>query len=106
MLGHAVPITATPPPPLQIKIVPASIQDKGSAQIILPNTQATTTSAQSIQVVNSAAASDVPVNDDDDDVTEVLDSDEVNFSDSEPFLLFVLSHKVQKHRNSCAEFAS
>ncbi|XP_013864397.1 TOX high mobility group box family member 4-A [Austrofundulus limnaeus] len=71
--GHAVPITATPPPPLQIKIVPASIQDKGSAQIILPNTKTAAASAHSIQVVNSAATSGVPVNE---DVTEVLDSDE------------------------------
>ncbi|XP_017276420.1 TOX high mobility group box family member 4-A [Kryptolebias marmoratus] len=71
--GHAMSITATSPPPLQIKIVPASIQDKEAAQIILPDTEAAAVSAQSIQVVNSAVTSGVPV---DDDIAEVLDSDE------------------------------
>lgn len=71
-----MPLAATPPPPLQIKIVPASIQEKVSAQILLPNTGATAAPAQSIQVVSSAAAAAVPVSD---DVTEVLDSDEVIF---------------------------
>lgn len=71
--GHAVSIAATPPPPLQIKIVPASIQDKEAVQVILPDTEAA--SAPSVHVVNPAATSSIPVIN---DVTEVLDSDEVS----------------------------
>lgn len=69
--GHVVSMAATPPPPLQIKIVPASIQDKEAVQVILPDTEVA--SAQSMHVVSSSAG--VPVID---DVTEALDSDEVS----------------------------
>ncbi|XP_047444499.1 TOX high mobility group box family member 4-A isoform X2 [Mugil cephalus] len=80
--GLPVSVTATPPPPLQIKIVPASIQGKEALPIIVPNTAAAsstaTTSAQSVpilsvQVVNSA---ETPSNPDGDYVTEVLHSEE------------------------------
>lgn len=79
-----VSVTATPPPPLQIKIVPASLQGKEALPIIVPNTadasSTVTTSAQStpvvsVQVVNSA---DVSGSQDEDEVTEVLPSEEVN----------------------------
>ncbi|XP_049453696.1 TOX high mobility group box family member 4-A [Epinephelus fuscoguttatus] len=82
MPGVPVSITATPPPPLQIKIVPASLQGKESLPIIVPNTVAVsssaTTSAQSapvvsVQVVNST---DTSGNTDEDVVTEVLHSEE------------------------------
>lgn len=84
MLGLPVSVTATPPPPLQIKIVPASLQGKDSLPIIVPNTAnvsaAACVSAQSaavvsLQVVNSA---DTPGNTDEDEVTEVLPAEEVN----------------------------
>lgn len=84
MLGLPVSVTATPPPPLQIKIVPASLQGKDSLPIIVPDTadvsSTVTTSAQSapvvsVQVVNSA---ETAANTDDDEVTEVLPSEEVN----------------------------
>ncbi|XP_023277720.1 TOX high mobility group box family member 4-A-like [Seriola lalandi dorsalis] len=80
--GLPVSITATPPPPLQIKIVPASLQGKEALPIIVPNTAAApstmTTSAQSapvmsVQVVNSADVSGSP---DEDEVTEVLPSED------------------------------
>uniref|UniRef100_UPI0037E7FBB1 TOX high mobility group box family member 4-A isoform X2 n=1 Tax=Semicossyphus pulcher TaxID=241346 RepID=UPI0037E7FBB1 len=80
--GLPVSVTATPPPPLQIKIVPASLQGKEALPIIVSNTanvsSTTTTSAQStpmvsVQVVNSA---DTQGNTDDDEVTEVLNSEE------------------------------
>ncbi|XP_070774821.1 TOX high mobility group box family member 4-A [Enoplosus armatus] len=80
--GPPVSITATPPPPLQIKIVPASLQGKDALPIIVPNTAAAsstaTTSVQSapvvsVQVVNSA---DTPSNTDEDEVTELLPSEE------------------------------
>uniref|UniRef100_A0A3B5BN39 TOX high mobility group box family member 4-A-like n=1 Tax=Stegastes partitus TaxID=144197 RepID=A0A3B5BN39_9TELE len=79
--GHPVSVTATPPPPLQIKIVPASIQGKEALPRIVPNTAAAsstaTTSGQSapvvsVQVVNSAETSG---NGDEDVVTEVLPSE-------------------------------
>lgn len=82
--GLPLSVTATPPPPLQIKIVPASLQGKEALPIIVPNTVAVsstaTTSAQSapvvsVKVVNSA---DTSGNTDDDEVTEVLPSEEVN----------------------------
>lgn len=84
MPGHPLSVTATPPPPLQIKIVPASIQGKETLPIIVPDTAASsstvTTSVQSapvvsLQVVGSTETSGHP---DDDDVTEVLPSEEVN----------------------------
>ncbi|XP_026230719.1 TOX high mobility group box family member 4-A isoform X2 [Anabas testudineus] len=80
--GLPASLTATPPPPLQIKIVPASLQGTEALPIIVPTTAAgsttATTSAQSapvvsVQVVNSA---DVPSNPDEDEVTEVLPSEE------------------------------
>ncbi|XP_060900019.1 TOX high mobility group box family member 4-A isoform X2 [Labrus mixtus] len=75
--GVPVSLTATPPPPLQIKIVPSSLQGKDTLPIIVPSTVALTTSAQSapvsVQVVNSA---DSQGNTDDDEVTEVLHSEE------------------------------
>ena len=83
MTGVPVSVTATPPPPLQIKIVPASLQAKETLPIIVPNTvsasSAVTSSSQSapvvsVQVVNSA---DVPGSPDEDEVTEVLPSEEV-----------------------------
>lgn len=92
MPGLPVSVTATPPPPLQIKIVPASLQGKEALPIIVPNTVAVsstaTASAQSapvVQVVNS----DTTGNTDEDVVTEVLHSEEVNVLNS--LLLFVLS---------------
>ncbi|XP_071347406.1 TOX high mobility group box family member 4-A isoform X2 [Trachinotus anak] len=80
--GLPVSITATPPPPLQIKIVPAPLQGKEALPIIVPNnadaSSTATTSAQpapvvSVQVVNSA---DVSGSADEDEVTEVLPSEE------------------------------
>lgn len=88
MIGLPVSITATPPPPLQIKIVPASLQGKNSLPIIVPDStdvsSIVTTSAQSapivaVQVVRSA---DTTANTDEDDVTEVLPSEEVNIQKS------------------------
>lgn len=80
-------VTATPPPPLQIKIVPAPIQGKQALPIIVPSTAASssteTTSAQAPPVVSllqeddSAETSGHADDDDDDDVTEVLPSEEV-----------------------------
>lgn len=84
MPGLPVSVTATPPPPLQIKIVPASLQGKNSLPIIVPDTSnvsnTVTPSAQSgavvsVQVLNSA---DMSGNTDEDEVTEVLPSEEVN----------------------------
>ncbi|XP_019960098.2 TOX high mobility group box family member 4-A isoform X1 [Paralichthys olivaceus] len=82
MTGVPVSVTATPPPPLQIKIVPSSLQGKETLPIIVPNTLSTssavTSSSQSapvvsVQVVNSADVSGSP---DEDEVTEVLPSEE------------------------------
>ncbi|XP_040911337.1 TOX high mobility group box family member 4-A [Toxotes jaculatrix] len=82
MAGLPVSITATPPPPLQIKIVPASLQDKEALPIIVPSTAAASSTATaaaqsapvvSVQVVNSA---DVSGNPDEDEVTDVLPSEE------------------------------
>ncbi|XP_068456641.1 TOX high mobility group box family member 4-A isoform X2 [Clinocottus analis] len=81
-LGLPVSITATPPPPLQIKIVPASLQGKEAMPIIVPNTMAlsstVTTAAQSAPVVSLQVmhSADTSGNTDDDVVTEVLHSDE------------------------------
>lgn len=95
MAGLPVSITATPPPPLQIKIIPASLQGTEALPVIVPNTaaapSATTTSAQSapvlsVQVVNSA---DVTANPDEDEVTEVLPSEEVTVSLKSGSLQFI-----------------
>ncbi|XP_067331692.1 TOX high mobility group box family member 4-A isoform X2 [Channa argus] len=85
-----VAITATPPPPLQIKIVPASLQGKDAIPVIVPTTVAgSSTSASSgqsapvvsVQLRNSV---DLPGNAEEDEVTEVLpleeDDTEVNGS--------------------------
>ncbi|KAM4728453.1 TOX high mobility group box family member 4 [Anableps anableps] len=70
-LGQPVTIAATSPPPLQIKIVPASVQDRLAASVVVPSAAAAAaTSVQAAQDGSSAAAPG------DDDVTEVLDSDE------------------------------
>nr|XP_043890672.1 TOX high mobility group box family member 4-A-like isoform X2 [Solea senegalensis] len=78
----AVSVTATPPPPLQIKIVPASLQGKETLPIIVPNsasasstvtTSSTSAPIVSVQVLNSA---DVSGGADEDEVTEVLPSEE------------------------------
>lgn len=83
--GVPVSITATPPPPLQIKIVPASLQGKDSLSIIVPNTVSDAASAQSVQVLSSG---DPQGSLDDDEVTEVLHSEEVSFHfQSYPFVL-------------------
>lgn len=84
MQGVPVSITATPPPPLQIKIVPASLQSKDSLPIIVPDavavSPAVTASPQpaSIVSVQVVSAVDTPANTDEDEVTEVLPSEEVN----------------------------
>lgn len=85
MPGLPVSITATPPPPLQIKIVPAAMLGKDSLPIIVSDTVAVTSSTTasvqsapvvSVQVVNSV---DTRENADSDDITtEVLPSEEVN----------------------------
>ncbi|XP_075953486.1 epidermal Langerhans cell protein LCP1-like isoform X1 [Anarhichas minor] len=77
-LGPPVSIAATPMPPLQIKIVPASLQAKEALPIIVPSTMSLSSTAQSapvvsVQVVNSA---DTSGSTDDDVVTEVLHSEE------------------------------
>lgn len=71
--GPPMSITATSPPPLQIKIVPAPLQGKDSLPIIVPDTPAEASSAQAVQVVNAA---DTQGSADDDEVTEVLHSEE------------------------------
>lgn len=84
MQGVPVSITATPPPPLQIKIVPASLQSKDSLPIIVPDavevSPAVTASPQpaSIVSVQVVSAVDTPANTDEDEVTEVLPSEEVD----------------------------
>ncbi|CAJ1071575.1 TOX high mobility group box family member 4-A [Xyrichtys novacula] len=75
--GLPVSITATPPPPLQIKIVPASLQSKDALPIIVPNSVAETKSAKSAPVsVQMVGSGDGPGHADDDEVTEVLHSEE------------------------------
>ncbi|KAM4557033.1 TOX high mobility group box family member 4-B isoform 1-T1 [Fundulus diaphanus] len=69
-LSQPVTFAATPPPPLQIKIVPASVQDRLAATVLVPSTAVAAAPVQAARIANSAAASG------DDDVTEVLDSDE------------------------------
>ncbi|XP_037314154.2 TOX high mobility group box family member 4-B isoform X2 [Pungitius pungitius] len=73
-LGLPVSI-AVPPPPLQIKIVPASLQGKEVLPIIVPNTVSLSSPApgMSVQLVNSADASG---NAELSEVTEVLHSEE------------------------------
>ncbi|CAK6967891.1 TOX high mobility group box family member 4-A [Scomber scombrus] len=84
--GIPMSVTATSPPPLQIKIVPASLPGKEALPIIVPTTAASvTTSAQSapvvnVQVVNSA---DTSLNPDEDVVAEMLPSEEDEMEVSE-----------------------
>lgn len=89
-LGLPASVAATPPPPLQIKIVPASLQGKEGPPIIVPNTMAAAAAmcapVVSLQVMHSADASG---NADDDVVTEVLHSEEVRVPRAR--LWFVLS---------------
>ncbi|XP_074545502.1 TOX high mobility group box family member 4-B [Halichoeres trimaculatus] len=76
-LGVPVSITATPPPPLQIKIVPASLQGKDSLPIIVPDTVSNAASSQSAPVSVQVVSSGDPQGSlDDDEVTEVLQSEE------------------------------
>lgn len=73
-LGQPVTTAAMPPPPLQIKIVPASVQDRLATSVVTPSATAAAaaTTVQLAQDGSSAAATS------DDDITEILDSDEVN----------------------------
>lgn len=79
----ALSVTATPPPPLQIKIVPTPVQGKDELPIIVPKTVAASSAVAStsqnapvvsVQVVNSAEVSGGA---DEDEVTEVLHTEEV-----------------------------
>lgn len=81
--GLPVAITATPPPPLQIKIVPASLRSKDSQPIIVPDDEEvrpTVASPQSAPTVamQVVSAVDPAASTDEDEVTEVLPSEEVN----------------------------
>lgn len=77
-LGQPVTMAATPPPPLQIKIVPAPVQDRLATSVVAPAATAAAaaaaaaTTVRPVQDESSAAATG------DDDITEILDSDEVN----------------------------
>ncbi|XP_028987654.1 TOX high mobility group box family member 4-A isoform X2 [Betta splendens] len=85
--GLSMSVTATPPPPLQIKIVPGSLLRAEALPIIVPTTAAGSSTAtlsaesapMSAQVVN---ADDVPGNPDEDEVTEVLPSEEDEVNES------------------------
>ncbi|KAK5919173.1 hypothetical protein CgunFtcFv8_023083 [Champsocephalus gunnari] len=78
--GFPVSVAATSPPPLQIKIVPSSLQGKETLPIMIPNTMAVsstpTTSAQAAVVSLQVNSADTSGSADDDEVTEVLHSDE------------------------------
>lgn len=81
--AQGLAVAATPPPPLQIKIVPASLQSKDSQPIIVPDDEAvrpTVVSAQTAPMVavQVVSAVDTPASTDEDEVTEVLPSEEVN----------------------------
>ncbi|XP_061652865.1 TOX high mobility group box family member 4-B isoform X3 [Phyllopteryx taeniolatus] len=77
--GLPVSVTAAPPPPLQIKIVPSSLQRKDTRPIIIPAaaTVASTVFASSlppaVQVVNSAESAGQH---DEEVISEVLPSEE------------------------------
>lgn len=81
MPGLPLSVTCTPPPPLQIKIVPASLQGKDALPIIVPTTAAaaspvtSTAPVSAVQMLNSA---DTQGNHDEDVFTEVLASEEVH----------------------------
>ncbi|XP_054624525.1 TOX high mobility group box family member 4-B [Dunckerocampus dactyliophorus] len=76
--GPAVTITAAPPPPLQIKIVPASFQRKDTLPIIIPATVASVVSASTpapaMQVAQSAESAGQ--HEEEEVVSEVLPSEE------------------------------
>lgn len=72
--AQPVSVSATLPPPLQIKIVPATIQDR--SDVLVHGTATVSASARSEPVPNLAETA----GNTDDDVTEVLHSEEVNFS--------------------------
>ncbi|KAL3054760.1 hypothetical protein OYC64_017653 [Pagothenia borchgrevinki] len=78
--GFPVSVAAMSPPPLQIKIVPSSLQGKETLPIMVPNTMAVsstpTTSAQAAVVSLQVISADTSGSADDDEVTEVLHSDE------------------------------
>ncbi|KAJ4936364.1 hypothetical protein JOQ06_000958 [Pogonophryne albipinna] len=80
LAGFPVSVAATSPPPLQIKIVPSSLQGKETLPIMIPNTMAVsstpTTSAQAAVVSLQVNSADTSGSADDDEVTEVLHSDE------------------------------
>ncbi|XP_049604317.1 TOX high mobility group box family member 4-B isoform X2 [Syngnathus scovelli] len=84
--GLPVSITAAPPPPLQIKIVPASLQRKDAQSIIIPATPTVTSTVSGapllagVQVVTSSAAGQH----DDEVVSEVLPSEEDEMEVTEP----------------------
>ncbi|CAN9503292.1 unnamed protein product [Ophioblennius macclurei] len=72
--GLPVSVTATPPPPLQIKIVPASIQGQEGLPVIVSNTaNASSTATSSASVVSLQVAAENP---DEDVVAEVIPSEE------------------------------
>ncbi|CDQ85485.1 unnamed protein product [Oncorhynchus mykiss] len=71
--GLPVSITATPPPPLQIKIVPASLQADSSLPIIVT----TTATAHSIVALQLAKSTDLTTSADEDLVTEEFTSGEM-----------------------------
>ncbi|KAL0966320.1 hypothetical protein UPYG_G00293850 [Umbra pygmaea] len=82
--GHPVSITATPPPPLQIKIVPASLQADASLPIIVTSTTTTssvgiTTPVYSSPIVASQLTKSTNLTNsaDDDTVTEEFTSGEM-----------------------------
>lgn len=81
--GLAVAVAATPPPPLQIKIVPASLRSKDSQPIIVPDDEEVRPTVASPQTapmvaVQVVSAVDMPASTDEDEVTELLPSEEVN----------------------------
>ncbi|KAM9844673.1 TOX high mobility group box family member 4 isoform 2-T2 [Aulostomus maculatus] len=87
--GLPVSVTTTPPPPLQIKIVPASLQGKDGLPIIVPTTVAAGSTVISPQCASAAAVQMVTAavtagNHNEDVVTEVLPSeeDEMEVNDS------------------------
>ncbi|XP_075876699.1 epidermal Langerhans cell protein LCP1-like isoform X2 [Nelusetta ayraudi] len=79
--GLPMAIAATPPPPLQIKIVPASLRSKDSQPIIVPDDEEVRPAVASPQpapmvAVQVVSAVDTPASTDEDEVTEVLPSEE------------------------------
>lgn len=80
--GLALAIATTPPPPLQIKILPASLRSKDSQPIIVPDDEEVRPTVASLQTapmvaVQVVSAVDTPASTDEDEVTDVLPSEEV-----------------------------